>query len=458
MKKTNRFGKRFSALLASVCLAAGFLTLPSSQTLALYNDAVYDSYKNMNRSENASGAARYVVPNLYRQDASYTNVKSFPLVVSGGVSYVPLDIFALYSYLEVVYGRISYSFYINNTKNGRYIAFDIDNGTTTTDSGETLDIESKLFYRTYYVPAKDVCGALGLNFEFYDNADDGICAARISDSKAKYTLAELVKMYSPTKKPSTEDTSSDDNKTPSQDPDPKPDNPVISDPTILPPDKTDDNKPDPQPPKKEETPPEDPYKNVAARTLYLTFDNIGGSTDGILSVLRTSGIKATFFMTAEQIYAYPDTVRRVVADGHTPGLLISPTDGQNVLTSEEILARITEAQEALKLVTKAKTRLLRLIDRTKALEENGFFEETAAHGYRIYRYTLDSGDGAGRAQSVFQALCTTLAENKPKAAQTYHVRFGSHAVTAEVLTKLINFFANYTQFNIRSFDETTLLP
>ena len=199
MKKTNRFGKRFGALLASVCLAAGFLTLPSSQTLALYNDAVYDSYKNMNRSENASGAARYVVPNLYRQDASYTNVKSFPLVVSGGVSYVPLDIFALYSYLEVVYGKISYSFYINNTKNGHYIAFDIDNGTTTTDSGETLDIESKLFYRTYYVPAKEVCDVLGLNFEFYDNADDGICAARISDSKAKYTLTELVKMYSPTK-------------------------------------------------------------------------------------------------------------------------------------------------------------------------------------------------------------------------------------------------------------------
>lgn len=121
-------------------------------------------------------------------------------------------------------------------------------------------------------------------------------------------------------------------------------------------------------------------------------------------------------MTAEQIYAYPETVRRVIADGHTPGLLVSPTDGQNVLSSEELLARITEAQEALKLVTKAQTRLLRLTDHTSALEENGFFEEAAAHGYRIYRYTLDSGDGVGRAQSVFQALCTTLAENKPKAA------------------------------------------
>ena len=265
-------------------------------------------------------------------------------------------------------------------------------------------------------------------------------------------------MYSPTKKPSTEDTTSDDDKNPSQNPDPKPDNPVISDPIIVPPDKTDDDKTNPQPPEKEETPPEDPYKNVAARTLYLTFDNIGGNTDGILSVLRASGIRATFFMTAEQIYAYPDTVRRVIADGHTPGLLVSPTDGQNVLTSEELLARITEAQEALKLVTKAQTRLLRLTDHTSALEENGFFEEAAAHGYRIYRYTLDSGDGVGRAQSVFQALCTTLAENKPKAAQTYHVRFGSHAVTAEVLTKLTDFFADYAQFSIRSFDETTLLP
>ena len=102
--------------------------------------------------------------------------------------------------------------------------------------------------------------------------------------------------------------------------------------------------------------------------------------------------------------------------------------------------------------------MLRLTDHTSALEENGCFEEAAAHGYRIYRYTLDSGDGVGRAQSVFQALCTTLAENKPKAAQTYHVRFCSHAVTAEVLTKLTDFFADYAQFSIRSFDETTLLP
>lgn len=225
--------------MTAVCLAVGFLVLPSSSGYALYNDAVYDSYKNMNASD--SSGARYVVPNLYRQDASYTNVKTFPLVVTDGVEYVPLDIFALFSYLEVVYGKVSYSFYINNTKNGHYIAFDIDNGTTTTDSGETLDIESKLFYRTYYVPAKAVCHVLGLNFESYDSPDDGIRAARVSDSKAKYSLNELVKMYSPVKNTIEDipsDTKDDDS---AQAPD-NDDNTGKNDPVIQPEDKSDTDK------------------------------------------------------------------------------------------------------------------------------------------------------------------------------------------------------------------------
>ena len=454
----SRIGRRFGALVCTAALTAGFLLLPSSETLALYNDAVYDTYKNMNSSDNPSGAARYIVPNLYRQDASYINVKSFPLVVSGGVAYVPLDIFALYSYLEVVYGKISYSFYINNTKNGHYIAFDIDNGTTTTDSGATLDIESKLFYRTYYVPAKDVCDVLGLNFEFYDSADDGICAARISDSKAKYTLNELVKMYSPTKKPREEDADADDTPDVPQEPDKK-DNTVITDPIIIPDDKTETDEKSETPSDKDEKPAEDPYKSVAARTLYLTFDNVNGNTASLLSSLRAEHRGAVFFATAEQILTYSDEVRRILADGHTLGLLITPTDGQNTLSNEEIGERITQAQEALKLVTKSQTRLIRLSSgRTQALEKNGFYDYAAEHGYRLYTYTLDSADGSGRAANIFTALCEGIVGSNPRSARTLHIRFGSHAATGDVLTRLLEFCEKYPQFTLASFDETTLLP
>ena len=451
MEKNKRFGKRAGALLTAVCLAVGFLVLPSSSGYALYNDAVYDSYKNMNASD--SSGARYVVPNLYRQDASYTNVKTFPLVVTDGVEYVPLDIFALFSYLEVVYGKVSYSFYINNTKNAHYIAFDIDNGTTTTDSGETLDIESKLFYRTYYVPAKAVCEVLGINFESYDSPDDGIRAARVSDSKAKYSLNELVKMYSPVKN-TTENTPSDTKDDDSAQAPDKDDNTGKNDPVIQPEDKSDTDK---DPPKEEK---DDPYKSVAARNIYLTFDDLpNANTGAVLSALRQSGVKASFFVTEEALLAYPDAVRRMIADGHTVGLYISPADGQEVLSNEALCARIAAAEEALKLVTKEKTRLIRLAPgHAGALEDNGFYAYAAERGYRFYNYTADARDGAGRAQAIFTALCTTLVGNNPKAVRTLHVRFGSHAATADVLAKLDEFCEEYTQFKLISFDETTLLP
>lgn len=451
----KQIGKRVLSFFAACCLTVGFLVLPSSKSLASYNDAVYDSYKNMNAPD-SSGAARYIVPNLYRQDAAYANVKTFPLVVSEGVEYVPLDIFALFSYLEVVYGRISYSFYINNTRNGHYIAFDIDNGTTTTDSGETLDIESKLFYRTYYVPAKAVCDVLRINFESYDNPEDGIRAARISDSKAKYTLYELVKMYSPVKNESTNDPD-DKNDDPVNNPDDTPDNSGKDDP-VVPSDDPDNAG------KNTETdtpkPPDDPYKNVAARYLYLTFDNLpNGNTDSVLGALRKESIKASFFVTQEALLAHPDTVRRMIADGHTVGLYISPADGKNVLSNEELCARITEAEETLKLVTKSTARLLRLVPGyTRALEENGFFAYAAEQGYRFYHYTLDAGDGAGRAQNVFTSLCSALVGNNEKTVRTLHVRFGSHAITADVVTRLIEFCEKYPQFRIVSFDETVGLP
>jgi peptidoglycan/xylan/chitin deacetylase (PgdA/CDA1 family) len=57
------------------------------------------------------------------------------------------------------------------------------------------------------------------------------------------------------------------------------------------------------------------------KELAFTFD--GGSSENaaaaILETLKKAGIKATFFLTGEFIGKYPDTVKRIVADGHDVG-------------------------------------------------------------------------------------------------------------------------------------------
>src|SRR5260370_34890522 len=55
-------------------------------------------------------------------------------------------------------------------------------------------------------------------------------------------------------------------------------------------------------------------------SVALTFDD-GPSedTERILEVLRAYDLKATFFMLGRQVELFPETARRVVADGHEIG-------------------------------------------------------------------------------------------------------------------------------------------
>ena len=447
MKRTISF------VLAIVCAMLLCLTIPSGVGFAQYNDAKYDSYKNMGAS-NEDSHSKYVVPNLYRQDASYTNVKTFPLVVSGSVEYFPLDIFALYSYLEVVYGKLSYGFYINNTKNNHYVAFDLETGTTTTHDGGTLDIQAKLFYRTYYVPAKAVCDVLGMKFETYDSPEDGIRAARISDERAKNTLNELVAMYSPPKKEPDDNTQTE----------PDLGNPSTEDGTNEPDDGqqgsvTGDNQnqgttetPDPVQP--------DPYRSIASRTIYLTFENCPNAyTDGVLNVLAEYGEKALFFVSAENILEYPDTVRRILTDGHSIGIYVPDTETPvNAENAGQIIQLIDSANEALSLVTKTKTRFVRLAYGLSAkLDGTGFAELVRENGYELYDWTTDAGDYSGRAQNAYNSIISSMSEY-PNVYRTVFLRFGSYAATSATLERLFEFCDKYTQFTIVPTDYFTQAP
>ena len=69
------------------------------------------------------------------------------------------------------------------------------------------------------------------------------------------------------------------------------------------------------------------YQGVVWRTdpsskvLYLTFDDgpIPECTPQVLDILSRYGVKATFFMVADNAVRYPELLERVKAEGHTLG-------------------------------------------------------------------------------------------------------------------------------------------
>ncbi len=426
MKKA--FIKRLAVISATVVLATTSLVSPFTTGFAQYNDKKYDSYINMNQTD-TSGHARYIIPNLYRQDAAYTNVKSFPLVVSDSVEYFPLDIFALYSYLEVVYSKVAYGFYINNTKNNHYVAFDLNTGITTNHDNQNLDLQAKIFHRTHYVPAKAVCEILGVKFETYDDPKNGVRAARISDSKAKYTLDELIVSYSPVKKDTQQE------ETP---------------PEVVP------DKPTPPPAV------DDPYKNAGTRNIYLTFEGCpdGQNTGKILDVLDKHGASAIFFLEKDRILDYPDTVRQIVASGHAVGLYFSPQITDRVILSNgEIGEILTQTNNALGLVAKTKTRYIRAgYGFSEQLIANNFGVFAKENGYVAYDWNASSGDYNGNVNNSLTQLKKEISGNNSKATRNIYIRFGAYSATPEILDKLLDFCSKYPQFRVLTTDEYTDAP
>ncbi|MFW5960465.1 MAG: polysaccharide deacetylase family protein, partial [Chitinivibrionales bacterium] len=60
---------------------------------------------------------------------------------------------------------------------------------------------------------------------------------------------------------------------------------------------------------------------VDKRRVYLTFDGsyYNNVTGDILDTLRSRGVKATMFLTGTYIRKYPETVKRIVQEGHVVG-------------------------------------------------------------------------------------------------------------------------------------------
>ena len=444
--------KRFLSAAIALCIVICAVIFPSSEAASQNNDEKYDSYVNM--LPNTSGHAKYIVPNLYRQDASYINVKTFPLVVNNSVEYFPLDIFALYPYLQVVYSKITHGFYINNTKNNHYVAFDMETGTTTTHDEQLLEIEARIYNRTYYVPARKVCEILEMNFETYDDPEKGIRAARISDSKAKMTLPQLVTAYSPVKK-EPENTQDDPNEL--QNPGKEQD---ASKPSVdVPPDgtgedgkNTEQQKPDGN--KSEEQKPVDPYTLLTGKSLYLCFDvGYGEYTEAVLDVLKGTGNSSLFVMNGETILAMPDTVRRIIAEGHSVAIGFEMgADTEKDVAANAAMEQIAFANDALYLVAKAKTRYVIPTAGVAALYDSGFYTLAENGGLEVLsEYTRSRNN----LTAGLDALVSDISGYGNRGKRSVLIRFGPERGAAGLADALLRFVSKYPQFSVVPVDEHT---
>ncbi|MDD6221479.1 MAG: polysaccharide deacetylase family protein [Lachnospiraceae bacterium] len=91
--------------------------------------------------------------------------------------------------------------------------------------------------------------------------------------------------------------------------------------------------------------------DTAQNIIYLTFDCTGpeANVPAILSTLKDTGVKATFFVTQDFVDEQPQLVQQIIDDGHTlgNGSVSYPSAGEPSLSPEEQVQDIMPLEDSV---------------------------------------------------------------------------------------------------------------
>lgn len=160
-----------------------------------------------------------------------------------------------------------------------------------------------------------------------------------------------------------------------------------------------------QPPTQPVEPPIPPVEEQPAQKpthVYLTFYGAPttNTTPTILDALQSAGRLATFFLPTDTSTWPDDVIRRIVAEGHTPALLLSATDQTS---AEDMLSALTAANDRLNFLTGACARIVSNDTGCNKLTQ-AQRDALTKSGYRMWDTTLNCGDDT---QSAARAYATT---------------------------------------------------
>jgi len=138
------------------------------------------------------------------------------------------------------------------------------------------------------------------------------------------------------------------------------------------------------------------------REVYLTFDD-GPSiyTDRILDILKEYGVKATFFVVAKGKEDYEDSLRRIVAEGHTLGMHSYSHKYREIYASKEAFIKDVNAlQDYLHDVTGVYPQVYRFPGGSSNRASGVSMKDLEAYlseiGVRYYDWNVSCRDATGR--------------------------------------------------------------
>ncbi len=347
-------------------------------------------------------------PSLFHNDERWYKDSTACLEIIDGLPYVPIDIFGMYSHIELSMDSRRGEFMLYNRVSERYISVLYNEKIATVNGTEEIYLNLyKLHGGYYYVPAEYFCAVLGFTVESRVSSAPGTGKTlRINDGTATKSMEELLSVYDPVRDTDFSDTSA----------------PPVTVPPV--------------------TGPITSGVDTAKRTIYLTFNTLREkNVASILQALRNTSVRATFFITDAELSAFPSLVNDILLDGHSVALT-----APEVKDAADFISRMDDANERLYGITKTKTRIVQLPGGTY---ESGLSEadvETIlAAGYVLWDYTYDVPDSLGYASAAVRDY--TLAEIRK--AEIHVLRMSTNDTVVKILPYLLMQFRAAENYSVK---------
>ncbi|SFM12144.1 Peptidoglycan/xylan/chitin deacetylase, PgdA/CDA1 family [Paenibacillus sp. 1_12] len=129
-------------------------------------------------------------------------------------------------------------------------------------------------------------------------------------------------------------------------------------------------------------------------TVYLTFDDGPSKLTGqVLDILQKEDIKATFFVLGKQVEAYPDLLKRAVAEGHAIGNhTYNHVYGELYKGFSTFWEQIGRTEDILAETAGIRPSLIRAPGGTFGNFDAFYFYYLDQAGYEVHDWHIDSGD------------------------------------------------------------------
>ena len=335
-------------------------------------------------------AASSLAPTLYCNDDVWYMDARLPLVRYYSAYLVPVSIFGMFDDFEVVVDRREGEFMIINRKDDLYMTFNYTASYAMTDKGEEFYFVSHRMYSSeYYISVETVCEYLNLECEIYSSPYDGSVCLRISDDTAEKSLFDLLLEYNPA---------------------------AIGVESLSP------------------NTGIEPY--AKGKKVFFTFEGIHETyTDRILDVLRRTGVKATFFLTEEEIANYPSAVIRIYSEGHSIGVYVRTKVENSVLNFDDIMAQLGRANQRLYQLLKIRTRLIRTdlsMSNTTRILAGVHYENLKYCGYVLWNYNNVSLPYIYSTEQMYADIIQTVSNKTVPVLSVPNTEYGVTALASAI--------------------------